>query len=70
MLRISNRLLALLTLCLHVLTSVRMTMGGFDEDRHRGLYLRVMVVSGQSPPDPTAQVVSGQSPPNPHRYIR
>ena len=57
MLRISNRLLALLTLCLHVLTAVRMTMGGFDEDRHRGLSLRLMVVSGQAPP-------------NPHRYIR
>ena len=45
MLRISNRLLALLRLCLHVLTAIRMTMGGFVaryEARHGGLALRLM----------------------------
>ena len=49
MLRISNRLLALLRLCLHVLTAIRMTMGGFVaryEDRHGALSLRLMGAGG------------------------
>ena len=71
MLRISNRLLALLRLCLHVLTAIRMTVGGFVaryKDRHGGLSLRLMG-AGELTTDTHGSPLNWLSPVVPRSYF-